>query len=1675
MYHIFAPAEPKRPPSLGPSSPSSTSAKKSRLTIQTSPPTSPTYSPTSPTYSPTSPAYSPKRAQPQTKKELRTWIEEYCKKVKNHGEPNTWDVTQVTDMSKLFQNAKTFDAPIDKWDTSQVTDMSDMFDKATAFNQNISTWKTSKVTDMRHMFFDAINFNQDISTWKTSQVTDMSGMFAGASKFNQPLHKWDTSKVTNMENMFLGATAFNQPLTQWNTSQVTTMEAMFYKATAFNQPLTNWDTSKVTTMAFMFGGATAFNQPLTFDTSHVTTMEDMFKGATNMTFPTYNVGASSALMPNLGPSTSKPVKKKRSTLTTNQYKTLGYLINSNPLAVKVNLPRDLKNAKKIIASLRHMFIPLVGDEYGPLLTDTVLQQKIIDGQITDSNIKTAFTKYYNPSSSSSSSSTSSSSLKTRIFGNRTDGFQFQPRTGPARKIGIVWGSQFRELTITIGDATLPFIRTNTNSQYVSLNGNAANTMVLLGEIDFNHYENIDLLILDCLVKNQWGQYIDNWATSHAHQYHIRPYISSVRVTKSVLLTHILKQFNQTIWVKDNPQISNRMPPGCYKLKKSSSQWTATPLGLDGVFSGTLTYFCQATNNSNINTATKIIVEMDNITQNNISIGVIRMFHGGFENANSRNVSELCLSPAYSETNIGRRLPPDTFTCLNERTDLVFDASVVSNEAFVVQPKFAQSKLEMEEEIIAMKLPSMYPLVKVPRHNSIQYIDSSVAIFTDKSYPYGFETGWCVGSSAIVFIEMDKQHRGHRYVANTMSSLSFTRLDDTDGNLTEVIENNTKNHYGAADIEFRPNTDIERTTFLRGNKPHPDWKSREELKTLILHVALINGGVLPFNKKTLNNDWKQTLIMAKEIASQQKVDIDWDEYNGNTNSSGDTLIGKELMKQMFQWRNIYDADNVTKIIILGLATKEMQNIFQFTKRLKKMHGLDARYTTAEISCLLECRHIRFVGYHPVFVGRTIKYWGVANRNSNRSIIWPKPTQGLEMDEVIYTGIANTYITNKGTRIKIYRIDEIEIINSKRRPSEKLIMVKLPDIQSPTFPTINNLWNCEGDLYSPSSSSTSSKSTHSKSTHSDPFGFFSDTEDDSDDDMATSSSSSSSSTSSTSSNSSNTPILIESVDELKSVLENIPLAIEESLPWKHYKDKLETMGYLLHDYISNQYGQQIDELILQLVEEINSNSVWVIGSSAQGRYTRHQNRQPYLTHPQIFWSYWIHENGTYCIYKTKEKWVMRKGIGVLAQPALITKTTISKLKDRDLLHLYTGGTNVIANAVTNPIVSSVISSSHLPPQQWEPNPNVTSSNFIVPLLAFSGNTPFKQKSVDDFRWYFDDNTGHGATIWKKIPFSDEEHKKMTVAFQDATIETYIYKITDTQIYEYNFLAMKQTRRGTGFNRDICLVDDDQKPVALPMVPRIVEHVPESRRKVFEKLYQNRKWPMHTGYTGLDGHWAGENCYNKSLIFQGLPPSGFLNADDVKKYFKWRKLPQLAVTKKIVDYYSFDNKARFTNWMNVVKNQAIASKRTLKCSVLFHSGIMENVAAIAATGFQNLSASNGAMCGQGAYLSVYPYADYCMGNAISNIHYMKYDCKNFGAMLVCAGVIVPSEYTYDVSGTITKAGKGIKGTKDTKGICGGSFLEKEIGDNGELPTSNREVVFWFDKQQFICPLGIIIFSKN
>ena len=204
----------------------------------------------------------------------------------------SWNVSNVTDMSRMFDGANAFNQPIGSWNVSNVTDMSYMFAGAGAFNQPIGSWNVINVTNMVYMFYDATAFNQPIGSWNVSNVTDMSFMFAGAGAFNQPIGSWNVSNVTDMSFMFDDATAFNQPIGSWDVSNVTGMSFMFQNALVFNQPIGSWNVSSVTNMVNMFWGGnegSAFNQPIGYwNVSNVTNMRSMFTGATAFNQPIEN-------------------------------------------------------------------------------------------------------------------------------------------------------------------------------------------------------------------------------------------------------------------------------------------------------------------------------------------------------------------------------------------------------------------------------------------------------------------------------------------------------------------------------------------------------------------------------------------------------------------------------------------------------------------------------------------------------------------------------------------------------------------------------------------------------------------------------------------------------------------------------------------------------------------------------------------------------------------------------------------------------------------------------------------------------------------------------------------------------------------------------------------------------------------------------------------------------------------------------------------------------------------------------------------------------------------------------------------------------------------------------------------------------------------------------------------
>ena len=189
-----------------------------------------------------------------------------------------WDVSSVTNMTNMLAGATSFNQDLSNWDVSSVTAMQAMFQR-TALNKDLSSWDVSSVTDMRRMFLNTPDFNQDISNWDVSSVTQMDNMFQGANSFNQDLSNWDVSAVTSMVNMFNGAANFDQDIGGWDVSSVVNMQKAFINAQSFNQDLSSWDVSSVTSMISMFSGAVSFDQDLSsWDVSSVISMITMFSG-----------------------------------------------------------------------------------------------------------------------------------------------------------------------------------------------------------------------------------------------------------------------------------------------------------------------------------------------------------------------------------------------------------------------------------------------------------------------------------------------------------------------------------------------------------------------------------------------------------------------------------------------------------------------------------------------------------------------------------------------------------------------------------------------------------------------------------------------------------------------------------------------------------------------------------------------------------------------------------------------------------------------------------------------------------------------------------------------------------------------------------------------------------------------------------------------------------------------------------------------------------------------------------------------------------------------------------------------------------------------------------------------------------------------------------------------------
>ena len=91
---------------------------------------------------------------PNTNYELWEIIQKLIGKYGDDADLNEIDTSKITDMAYLFSDSK-FNGDISEWDVSNVKDMTGMFEHNKKFNGDISKWDVSKVKFMKHMFDDS--------------------------------------------------------------------------------------------------------------------------------------------------------------------------------------------------------------------------------------------------------------------------------------------------------------------------------------------------------------------------------------------------------------------------------------------------------------------------------------------------------------------------------------------------------------------------------------------------------------------------------------------------------------------------------------------------------------------------------------------------------------------------------------------------------------------------------------------------------------------------------------------------------------------------------------------------------------------------------------------------------------------------------------------------------------------------------------------------------------------------------------------------------------------------------------------------------------------------------------------------------------------------------------------------------------------------------------------------------------------------------------------------------------------------------------------------------------------------------------------------------------------------------------------------------------------------------
>ena len=161
----------------------------------------------------------------ETKDQLKSIIRERYNNNKSFVYLSDIDVSELNDLSSIFDGLKIEVVDISGWDTSNVTTMAYMFTECEDIKKiiGIENLDVSKLQSANAMFYGCQNLVElDLTNWNPILLNSAWNMFSYCSnlKIIKNIENWQLPNIKNVSYMFYKCTKLDVDLSNWNLSNL---------------------------------------------------------------------------------------------------------------------------------------------------------------------------------------------------------------------------------------------------------------------------------------------------------------------------------------------------------------------------------------------------------------------------------------------------------------------------------------------------------------------------------------------------------------------------------------------------------------------------------------------------------------------------------------------------------------------------------------------------------------------------------------------------------------------------------------------------------------------------------------------------------------------------------------------------------------------------------------------------------------------------------------------------------------------------------------------------------------------------------------------------------------------------------------------------------------------------------------------------------------------------------------------------------------------------------------------------------------------------------------------------------------------------------------------------------------------------------------------------------------